>query len=545
MTAGDTYNWPAKFLFRYCVRDTLRLRELPDFLIRLFIIASLFTFLLAAAVLYACFPRLAAKIIENNRLLRLVELESTGSFPISPEKQKHLASLTETRGRIEATAEMATASRPLVAGVSPTLWSSLLFYRSDGKLSTRWKEARIVYPGRHPELPRGDQIFGFWGIRPFKPLRADQVPRILVTSKLLEELGFNATEFGSWIERGDSRGCLHAQQGDDRVAVLPVDRIDSFPDQAVQILIPARLAQMIEVQDPRIVVKKYVKYELAPARDNVKEQLQKIADKVNKDRKDKERIKLELAPSIMSVHPSAIRCECINGLERSVWQAVRKQIEEVLGCPMETECAYKEAVSGPLVDERWIAPLGAHMATLFVTDYTDIPDILSYIDRHPELKVRVLNATNLEFVRTILLSISFGKEILLTVSAIFLLSCLMGIAYSFIALVQKKIGELGILRAFGSTRAFVLSRFCVEILGVCVTGALFAWCALEWWILPRINGHLHALSSVFRDEGLMLRCGSESLYVAVGTWVLVTLVVVLVIWTRIGQCPSKLLSMNE
>jgi len=50
---------------------------------------------------------------------------------------------------------------------------------------------------------------------------------------------------------------------------------------------------------------------------------------------------------------------------------------------------------------------------------------------------------------------------------------------------------------------------------------------------------------VFRGEGLMLRCGSESLYVAVGTWVLVTLVVVLVIWTRIGQCPSKLLSMNE
>ncbi len=536
-----------RFLLHYCWMDARRPRELLDLLLRLCLILFLFVVLMAAAAVTVATPRLAKKIIEDNKLLRLVKLESTGSFPISESRMQEFTSLHELGGEIVPTAGKHATGRSLVAGVSPNRWTPLLLYRSDGQVNRRWTDAvHQVYSESHPGLPSGDQLFPFWGIRPLEPLEAGEVPRIVVTTRLLASLGFDIEEFEKWISTDDPRAALKVRGQEGWDLRLTVERIDEFPDQHVSILIPTRLARMVEAQDPRLVAdRRYRRYELSPAPASASTEIEGLQKAINAVHGGGISIRVGTALSTGD-SSTALHCELTRGLEVETWSGVGKQIEAYLGASFEKTNTFQEVICGSQVDDRWLPELRANMATVFVREYSDIPEILAYLEqRRDSLKVRVLNATNLEFVRTVLLSTAFAERVISCIALMFLLSCLTGIGYSALALIQRKIGEVGILRAFGAKKSFIAGRFVLEFTAICLLAACTAWNLLNNLILPWANARLIELSPAFRDETLILRCGVESVGAAVLIWLVTVVVVLLVITKHIRECPSTLLSMRD
>jgi ABC-type antimicrobial peptide transport system permease subunit len=132
------------------------------------------------------------------------------------------------------------------------------------------------------------------------------------------------------------------------------------------------------------------------------------------------------------------------------------------------------------------------------------------------------------------------------VAAMFLLSSLIGVTYSFISLLQRKLGEIGILRAYGASRQFILGRFALEVLAVCCLGAVASCLLFAQVVLPVMNRHLREMfPSLFEVQSQLLTFGASSIWISAGVLVLALIVVGLIVWMHIRRKPAELLGMRE
>jgi len=480
-------------------------------------------------------------------LLRLIELESTGGFPIRVDKMKQLASLRRASGRIEASPSSEDQGTSLITGVSPNRQMPLLFYEANGQLCQRWADnVRIVYQN-HPDLPWGEQLCTFWGI---PPLTSDV--KVLVSSNLLTRLGFDPEEFQQRLARKDRTACLYVDERGWKVR-MDVERIEDFPDQSVELLIPALLARMIEKLDPRIVLEQYSAAGFGPyaSAEEARQQIpsiEKVIALFKSRNPGKGTFQCTAQLSTGTGTGSGIlwvRGDAPKGLAKDEWSTLGSEIDRATGRRHRVEFEGRMIGDGEFVESAPSAE--AHMVTMFATHYEDIPDLLEYLtENRATLKVRVLNATNLEFVRTVQRTASLGTKGVLVVLGMFVVTCLVAISYSFLAMLQRKLGEIGILRAYGASRGFVFSRFALEIVGVCVFGAVGASLFFYELVLPWLNKQAAQMfPAIFGGDERVLTY--SHLYVGLSVVIVVAAVfwVGLMVWLYIRHTPAQLLSMKE
>lgn len=539
----------ARFLLAYCWRDIARRRNAWETAIRLVVVLFLFLVIATATAFIRAAPAVRDAIIESDRLLRLVELESTGGFPVSTDKMKHLASLYRSEEGIQAGALDADQVGGIIAGVSPKRQMPLLFYDAQDQLCKQWVDyVRVVYQG-HPGLAKGEQLFAFWEIA---PMESDM--RVLVSPRLLTRLGFDPEQFKERLASKDPTACLTVNERGWRVR-LDVERIEEFPDDEVELLIPAKLARMVEIRDPRITEPRY-----GAAGFGAYATEQAASTQIPAVQAAVERFKIrqaEEAAFTCSVRHSLetegeayvlwVQSDTPQGLGQDQWGLLHSELNQGTGKEHQIEYGGRVLGDAERLDEDVPVSLEAHMATVFVPEITDVPDVVAYLEAHRDtLKVRVMNADKLETVRNVIRTASLGTRVVYIVTIMFLCTCLVAIAYSFVVMLHRKLGEIGILRAYGASRRFVFSRFALEITGVCVFGAALSALLFFGVMLPRLSRMATEMyPDVFTTEVRKLLVFSPMfVWTSLGIVGLVGLVVSLLTWFQVRRSPADLLNNN-
>lgn len=543
-----------KFLLAYCWKDTTRRRELADLFIRVGVMWFLFLIVAASTTLFYGVPTVIDGIFKNDRLLRLVDLQSTGSFPIRPEKMAMLASLARVDGRIEVSESPEEQPVKLVAGVSPKVQMPLLFYDAAGQISQRWvDDVRVVYQG-HPDLPNGEQLFRFWRIAPIASWD-QEVPKVLVSSSVLARLGFEPEEFKQRLAENDPNTCLYVNDRGYKL-FLHVERVEDLPSQQAELLVPAKLADMVREHDPRIQVKRYTTaaFGLYPSAEEAQRKLPEIVKALESLRNQKGQPCLLKCATQLSHESSdgayevCVQTEMPDGLYEDEWTQVKTRIDRISGKAHRVEYTGRVVGDGHFVDTARPLGKGADMATLFVTNHTDTLDLLKYLAANRNtLKIHVIDPDNKKEVGlTALLMASMGVKGVSWVLFMFVCTCLVAVAYSFLAMLQRKLGEIGILRAYGASRRFVLSRFVMEIFSVCILGCIVTSLLFFEFVLPWLNDRARQMFPEEFKEGTSLPAYSP-LYIGISSGILVMtlLVVGVMVWRYVRRPPAQLLSMRE
>lgn len=524
--------------FNYFFRDISRGRDLLGTLARLAVVILLFFMLALCAVLLEGVPLVANKVLERDRLLRLVDVESTGQFPISPEKLNQLGQLTEEDGSISHD-PVIDSGRQLLIGVSPKRELPLRFYREDGEQHPNWiDEVRIVYP-EHPELPRGEALFAFWGI---EELKRDS--GVVVSPDLLKKLGYDVKQFEMWAADRSPKACLYAIEGGDWKLRIPVERVQKFPDDHVDLIVPALLSQKIQKLSEDVVEKRYKRFLLGrfANEEEAKAEASKLEPKI-----------IEKLESLGAAKPTKFNVD--GSLDFPGQFALWISTKSEKGFSKDEIVATAETLTLPFEFPGRILPGDAvenepspeaNQATLFVADFNDVPAIIDHIESHREtLKLRVLNAKNREFVKTAQLAVSITKNGVLLVGSLFLVACLFGILSSFSTMLRRKVGEIAVLKAFGAGPLFILLRFVFETALVCTLGGFVAIWLTKSFVVSHLNDAVgrffdlpvNAMSPVFA-----LGASTTVLFIIIAvTALLMAIIAVPYLW----KTPSTLLSLSE
>ena len=533
-----------RLLCDYCLKDMLRGRDLVGTGFRCLVVSMLFFVLTVCSVLLEGVPRVADRVLQTDRLLRLVDVESTGQFPITAKKMNQLVQLADVDGTVK-TAPRGTDDRHLVAGVSPKRELPLRLYRADGQVHQKWiDDVRIVYP-EHAELLKGEGLFAFWGI---SPLRRDS--GVVVSPKLLEKLGFDVKSFTKLVDDKSFKACLYVEENGWKLRI-PVERVEKLPDDDVDLLVPSLLVAKIQKLGHEIVDERYRRAAFGP-----------FADKMEaEDALEKSRTALREAVAEFEA-AQTIQFAIDRSLDAAGKYAVWISTNAPKGFSKQEIGIVADAASQKTLDEYTVEfaqrilpgePVSeelkatATMATLFVSDYRDVPAIIDYIEQNREtLKLKVLNAKNRESVKTAQLAVSLGHSGVWLIAVLFGLACLFGIFNSFAAMLRRKVGEIAVLRAFGAGPLFVLSRFVIETLLVCVLAGVVAILITSVFIVPYLN---QAVAQFFGTttsvDSPAFSFGQTSLIVVLSIIAATVILMAGIITPYLRKEPAELLSMAE
>lgn len=484
----------AGFLMRYFLRDIKRLREAFDNILRVATNTMLLVWLLFAASLYAGVPRIADRVFREDPLLRLVELRSLSNFPMDEEVLTELAalSLDPVTGDVVAGGE----GQPLIGGVMPVRDFANRWYREDGTIQLKWVNGgRVTYGVETGE----DPLFRFWGIEPLT--RTDG---IMVKEQVLADLGYDVEAFTARVEDPDEEAFLELDVYD-RIKVRVDCVVEKFPDPALQLIVPAELAQRIK--ERRVVLSEanspYLSFRGYPDMGSASKDRDVFAAVLAKGipgvkggfwlAAEKRPVKVLKGSSPefqITVRPPDRQA----GLANSYWERVVDAYHGIMGKNADGSVRGAHPhVFGSLPDhdsalDSSPLPRESNRATMFVTDYQHIPKIVDYVEgRRGNLLVEVSNKENKESIRTAQLSTRLGQLVIGLVTLALLVISTVSLTYSFMPQIHAKIGEIGILRAYGESRWFIVNRFLLEVALTCVAGFALAIALYSGVFLPWLN----------------------------------------------------------
>ena len=551
-----TLQWASQlsFLLSYFYRDVFRQRELGYNTIRMLAVVFLFSWLILSASILEGVPRVADQIFKNDPLLRLIDIESIASFPLHEDTLQQISNLSPSD--INKFALNSASSLPIIAGVVPRRDFACRFYHKSGMVQNEWINGGLwVYGVSEGE----DPIFDFWNLAPLT-----EIDGIMVHEKLIVKLGFTVSEMQAKIDDPDQEAIIEIDVFE-KVGMRVDQIVPRFPDPLVDMLIPAELANQIKLNEKEIAtanvpfISFYGYPNMTAARKHqmllqAKEsQLKQIitTEGVNSDgnfyiqaeRKPVDELK-DSAPEFQIVIRPPNRSE---GLPVHVWDRI---VEIYKGLPND-----EGRKSYPVKFEKLPSsistleapPRDAVMGTIFVNEYRDIPSIIEYIEKNnDEFKVRITNKKSKETIATV----QKGNEILEIVIGLiniaFTIISVLCLLFSFIPQVQGKLGEIGILRAYGSKRTFIYSRFLIEMVATCLVGFAAA-SALMIMLLAGANDIAIAqLPDLFANttQGPLLYEMKGVLFSLIAGGA-ATILVLGLIYINVKKTPSELLRMAD
>lgn len=542
----------ARFLLSYCWRDIRRTRELFYNASRMFAVIAMFVWLAISASIMFGVPRLADNIFRQDPLLRLVEISSLASFVISPDTMHSLEQL-----QLDTESEQLEIGRQvplLIAGVIPRRDFSCRFYDTSGLVRTKWTNGgRWVFD----ITTMGDPLFDFWNLAAPNDTRG-----VIVRADLLKELGYDETAAAVGPRDSADPFVLYIDVFD-KVALRVDHVVESFPDPHIDFLIPAELANHIRTQQAARVDEavRSISFYGYPNRastikdlDLLKVLLRDGVDGIEGDF----RIKAERRPVLVlkgsepiyqiTVRPPASER---SGIAMKAWERVT-DLYNSIPRPNQTG-AYPVAFGGLKPPESVLAmappPRTSMLATMYVHDYKDIPRIIDRIDSlRSEFKIEVTNKKSKETIRTVERSISLGTIILWVITIAVTALCVLCLMFSFIPQIQRKSGEIGIIRAYGASKLFVFLRFMIELTLTCAVGFAISLATYAFVVIPILNGFARAQApDLFGiNTGPPLRV--EWLWTAVfsfSVFILAAIAVGVVIYNKVGKKPADLLRMAD
>jgi len=479
------------FTLEYTWREISRPREWFDNVVRLGVVWLLFVWIAFAASLFVGVPRVTRSVYDRDPLLRLVDIRSVGSFPLESDDLRALAMLRIDEGRVRPPPGPADPAPRVLAGVSLKRDCSLKLYLRDGTVSSRWSNrVRRLYRSGAED----DPILRYWGLPPL-PAR----PGIVVRAKLLQELGYDVADMRRRAAAADPTALLSVDDFD-RVDLPVLAVVDEIPDPQVDLLITSDLAQKLDAKDEalRASTHRYVSFQgyrsMQEAREDEGRFLAGLGGRAAAFSEF-----IEPAEDHRPGHPS-FRIRVLSrepdGLTRRQWDDVKQLFEAATNLG---RGFVRPMVPGPrafaVVEERVAPSATSNQATLFVLEYGDVPAVLDHVERcETSLAIKATNAQNKQYVRTVQRSSELGALVIGSVSAALMLMGLISLAYSFIPTIQRKLGEIGILRAYGGGLGMIVARFLLELLAVASLGLGLATGAWRSWLLPALNGWARSLA---------------------------------------------------
>ena len=558
------------FLFSYCWRDVFRWRESVYNLIRGSACTFLFVVIILSSSILVGVPRIADELFRNDPLLRLVEVQSIANFPITEKAMFELRNLVITNEIVHAKLppnqdkeenllntpigqdESLDSSTPLVAGVVPRRTFSFQYYESSGKIRKHWVDGGLWV---HGVGDSGDPIFEFWGLEPLT-----EIDGVMVHEKLITDLGFELHEFQSKIDDPNQEALLYVNVFEK--VPIRVDKIVSrFPDPDVEILIPAELANQIRL-NMRAAETHNVPFLLIrghPDMTSAQEDQKNLRDRVHEFMTILSEDKLHTTEGSFYIQAERVSIPNLEDSKPEFHVMIRPPISlRDDGLPVKTW----ERISGlyggeyqvhygklpSRINEMRPPPVDANNATMFVNDYRDIPKIIEYIDsNNDELRLRISNRKSKETITTVEKGTRLLAYVIGAIAIVFTLISLLCLLFSFMPQVQNKLGEMGILRAYGSRRSFIYCRFLLEILVTCIAGFVFATAICNWLVLPKLNQfaatQLPDLFAAVGDGPLLYEIHGVG-----GSLVVIVIAMLLVaglIHSKLKKAPADLLRMAD
>jgi ABC-type antimicrobial peptide transport system permease subunit len=174
--------------------------------------------------------------------------------------------------------------------------------------------------------------------------------------------------------------------------------------------------------------------------------------------------------------------------------------------------------------------------------------IIDYIDdQRGELKVEVSNNENKESIRTAQLCTQLGQLVIGLVTLALLVISTVSLTYSFLPQIHAKIGEIGILRAYGESRWFIVNRFLMEVALTCVAGFALAILLYSGLVLPYLNAlAVERAPTLFEaNAGGPLVVEPSGIFYSLIAFGCSLLFVGLVVTKKVRMSPSALLRMAD
>lgn len=479
------------FFFQYFLRDISRGRDLWGTLLRLAIVVMLFLVMSVSSVLLHNVARFSRSVLESDPLLRLVHVESTGTFSITSDKMNELYGLRESDNGLHIESDSGSPSgRQVLSAVAPRWHQPLRLFSRGGELQRNWTdEVLVVYP-ENRELASPERIFEFWGTA-----RLTRNSGIVVCPGLLRELGYDPDQVQSEIAAGKPVH-LVAQGKDGWRIHVPIEGICEFPDQNVKILLPALLAHKIKEGDVTVIEERYrtAVVEAYPSAAAAQERAERVRQgfqtelgKIEGQAEAVDTLVVNVVES--SLHPGAFSLQVSTshplGFGVEQMKEICTAIREHLPATYSVRGLNRRVPSRPIESDL---PAKSHQATLYVTDYEDVPKVIDYLEANREhLQLKVLNPGNREFIRTAQLAVDALRYGVVVTAVMFAVACFSGILTSFSSMLRRKVAEIAVLKAFGAGWLFISFRFLFEALLVCSVSGLVAIALTIVWLIPTIN----------------------------------------------------------
>ena len=399
----------------------------------------------------------------------------------------------------------------------------------------------------------GDPIFEFWGLEPLT-----NIDGVMVHEKLITDLGYDLFDFQSKVDDPNEEAFIHVDVFK-KLAIRVDVVVPRFPDPFVELLIPAELANQIALNlkaaethsVPFLIFRGYP--DMLSARE----------DQLNLQAKEQQFMNVLSNEGLSTTEGSFY----IQAQRRSVpnlkdakpeFQVVIRPPNREDGLPLEVWDMISDLYRGEYqvdygklpskINAMGPPPKEANHATMFVNDYSDIPKIIEYIDsNNEELRLRISNRKSKETITTVAKGTRLLGYVIGAIAIVFSIISLLCLLFSFMPQVQNKLGEMGILRAYGSQRSFIYCRFLLEILATCIVGFLVATAICTMYLFPMLNQKAaDYLPDLFKDvTSGPLMYELWGVYGSLGVIILALILVAWLIHSKLRKSPADLLRMAD